>query len=909
MAKMFAKTFTSLILIFTVFLQLHATEFNVSNSTQISDVMNLAQPGDTVTLANGIWKDQRIDFGANGSSDSPILIRAKDQGQVQFQGKSYIRIGGDYLIVSGFLFINGYSPSGAPIEFRTSSGKAHHSRLTNSAIVNYNPSNKDTDYKWVSLYGQYNRVDNCYFYGKKHSGTTLVVWLANDDIEEYHTIDHNYFGYRPELGYNGGETIRIGTSSYSMDNSRCIVEYNYFERCNGETEIISNKSCENIYRYNTFVECEGILTLRHGNRCTVEGNYFFGNGNTNAGGVRVIGEDHKVFNNYFENLRGTGFYAAIPIMNGVPNSPLNRYFQVKNARVVNNTFVNCRQNITIGFHADNELTLPPLNCTIANNVVSTNSDMPLITVEAEPINMTYSANVMFGSTLGISPDSGITQIDPKISQAEDGLYRPDISSPLIAKSDTNFDFIVEDMDGQARKDVWDIGADEVSDDPVIRVPVMAADVGIDWEIPPQVYSVVNGSELSVAINNAEDGDVIELTSNANVYSFASINNIKKSILICGKEGLAPLPVISNTQPWLITRGLFAIMDGVTFRLKNVIIDGLSGSSTPADILIQTSIDPMSEGYSFYADNCSFKNAGFNGLGHLFMVNKGSMADTIRFSNCFFSNSINEGLLFSPPGDSQTKPNVSYIEFYNSTFWNFPAQAISIMENSAVPGSTVLKINHCTFDNCGNSVDEGILGNNLSTSIIENSMFTNSLSDSFSINIRGDSTSVSFCNIFQSNVVAQNENVFIGGGMISVDPMYNDPEKGLFNLNSSSPVLNAGNDGEALGDMRWTDPATDIEGGEKNIPQGMILFENYPNPFNPTTTIPFELKSNSNVKISIFNCAGSLIKVLIRNKLYMGKHKVFWDGKDSQNNSVSSGTYFVQITNGKEQKVGKIVLLR
>jgi len=59
-----------------------------------------------------------------------------------------------------------------------------------------------------------------------------------------------------------------------MRNSRAVVESNLFDRCDGELEIISSKSCENVYRHNTFLDCAGMLTLRHGNRCTVEGNFF-----------------------------------------------------------------------------------------------------------------------------------------------------------------------------------------------------------------------------------------------------------------------------------------------------------------------------------------------------------------------------------------------------------------------------------------------------------------------------------------------------------------------------------------------------------------------------------------------------------------------------------------------------------
>ena len=67
------------------------------------------------------------------------------------------------------------------------------------------------------------------------------------------------------------------------------------------------------------------LTLRHGNRCTVEGNIFLGHHKPETGGIRVIGEDHKVLHNYLEGLEGDRAGSAISMTNGIPNVcfPLN----------------------------------------------------------------------------------------------------------------------------------------------------------------------------------------------------------------------------------------------------------------------------------------------------------------------------------------------------------------------------------------------------------------------------------------------------------------------------------------------------------------------------------------------------------------------------------------------------------
>ena len=488
-----------LFLIKTINLLLGSNTY-VSSASEISSAMNTLSPGDTLTMTNGVWIDQHIIFSGNGTNDLPILLKAEDPGHVILTGTSTLRIGGSHLVVDGLYFRNGYSVSGGVIEFRNnSSNLAEHCRLTNTAIVDYNPQNINTNYKWVSVYGSHNRVDRCYFRGKNHNGTTLVVWFQSmqNPPPPNHLIDHNYFAFRPELGFNGGETIRIGTSTYSMNDSYTTVEWNYFEHCNGETEIISNKSGENIFQYNTFFESEGTLTLRHGNRATVRGNFFFGNDKPNTGGVRIIGEDHKVYNNYFDGLRGTGNRSTITLMNGVSDSPLNRYFQVKRAEVSHNTIVNCYQPFLIGGGSNEELSLPPLDCVIANNVVSTDNGYVIFNLDDDPINLSYNSNIVWGSSLGIPETTeGVTVINPQLDIAEDSLWRPETGSPLIDSATGSYDYIINDMDGQTRVGSFDIGADQMSSDSIEVRPLTGSDVGPDWlnlvDLPAFIVTSSNG---------------------------------------------------------------------------------------------------------------------------------------------------------------------------------------------------------------------------------------------------------------------------------------------------------------------------------------------------------------------------------------------------------------------------------
>ena len=97
-------------------------------------------------------------------------------------------------------------------------------------------------------------------------------------------------------------------------------------------------------------------------------NVFIGNNVKKTGGIRIINAGHIIRNNLLVGLKGDGFRGPIVVMNGVYNSPLNRYHQVKNVDIQNNTIINSGA-IAIGEGKDDEKTLPPINTIIANNVI------------------------------------------------------------------------------------------------------------------------------------------------------------------------------------------------------------------------------------------------------------------------------------------------------------------------------------------------------------------------------------------------------------------------------------------------------------------------------------------------------------------------------------------------------------
>ena len=107
-------------------------------------------------------------------------------------------------------------------------------------------------------------------------------------------------------------------------------------------------------------------------------------------------------------------------------------------------------------------------------------------------------------------------------------------------------------------------------------------------------------------------------------------------------------------------------------------------------------------------------------------------------------------------------------------------------------------------------------------------------------------------------------------------------------------------------------ALDItQSAEDEIPKQETILSNYPNPFNPETTISFSVTQNSDfVNLDIYNIKGQKVKTLVNDNLERGNHSIVWDGVDESSKSVSSGVYFYKLTvNGESKSVKKCLMLK
>lgn len=317
-------------------------------------------PGDEVVLKDGEYRLDEVDFFANGTPRDTITLRAEHPGGAVVSGPLKMRIYGSYLKVDGLYFSKAWAKGFSMIEFRKDKGEnATHCRFTNCVIDDCNDPQKSerpappgqqpmsvSEY-WVGLYGENHRVDHCYFANKRIGGLVLQLWLDENSHLNNHQIDHNLFGFRKPYGGNGAEIIRVGHSWSSQLESHAIIENNVFLHCDGENEIISVKSCNNILRRNLFFESRGGLVCRHGHYNVIEGNTVVGNNLKGTCGIRIINQGHTVYDNLVTRTESWGLLVRVGVYErptadtDIKAEPLTSYHRAENVDIAYNHFIDC----------------------------------------------------------------------------------------------------------------------------------------------------------------------------------------------------------------------------------------------------------------------------------------------------------------------------------------------------------------------------------------------------------------------------------------------------------------------------------------------------------------------------------------------------------------------------------------
>jgi poly(beta-D-mannuronate) lyase len=706
-----------LVLFLSSYLPALAGSIIVRNIAELNEANSKARPGDIIILKDGNWDNVTIRLDCHGTSEKIILFRSQTPGKVKLTGNSRLMLGGSYIQVEGLHFTNGFAGDDPVISFRVNAQKlANNCRVTNCAIDDFNnPRRMDENY-WVAFYGKNNRLDHCSFRDKKNIGVLLAVILDDDrSRENFHRIDHNYFGRRPPLGSNGGEIIRVGVSQHCQFNSNTQITDNYFEHCDGETEIVSIKSGSNVIRGNLFRQCQGSVVLRHGDHNTVENNIFLGLDKEGTGGVRVINKGQWVVNNYFYKCRGTGFRSPLAIMNGIPNSPAHRYVQVQDAVIANNTFYECSP-VSFGEGSDTERTLPPVRVLLANNIFYNSKDSIIYKI---------SDNI-----------SGISMLNNHVSRQHpqvlvDGFRKAALSTqkndihPFPVSNETRGSMLPDSLQQIAQKRLGR------------KLPAQAG--FIDLNLVKRIQSngyYATGARWFKSLATKQNMSKVMRCSNATQVYEALSGNTHVSIILTGDEYIfhRPLQVAGkvkfsstrtafinfHTVPGLVN--LFEIKNGGSLALEGLKLDG---SDVKALHIVSNDSTGPSNHFNFSMRACSLRYFNRNyGCENLLYVYKSSVADSIIMNNCHFENNAINLLVLNNEKDNKGYYNAEKIRLVKNAFINNKGFILDIYrggnDESTLGPDLLLEEN--SFENCNTENEAPLLS---LTGVQQSTLFFNS----------------------------------------------------------------------------------------------------------------------------------------------------------------------------------------
>ena len=474
--------------------------------------------------------------------------------------------------------------------------------------------------------------------------------------------------------------------------------------------------------------------------------------------------------------------------------------------------------------------------------------------------------------------------------------------------------------GEALRQWWEVSVDTGPDwmwerswfygmiiqgDPTLKVHYYGGNI---------VYVPDDYPTIQSAIEAVVDGDKVIV--NPGTY-YENINFIGKNITV------ASLFLITQDTTYISQ----TIIDGNQNGSVVIFNSGEDSTAVLCGFTIQNGFGDGSYSYwrgggitittaSPTVQNCVFKNNSCNYYGGGVAIWYNSEP---AFTNCIISNNSDIGIymynsnasfinMVITDNSSGLRCNTSNPRFLNSTIVSNSDYGIKCLNDS-----NPMVLNSIIWDN-----DTNILffyGYNPNTITISHS------------DIQGGEAGIETNN---------NGTVYWLEGNIDEDPLFSNQQNEPFHLLDASPCIGAGIDEIEINGNWYYVPEFDLEGNPRPAPAGsmpdMGAYENplgepqvssdnfqysifnfqlynYPNPFNPETTIQFTAEDAESAEILIYNIKGQKIKKLEIRNLKLGINEVVWDGTDENGKSVSSGIYFYKLKAANFEKTKKMILMK
>jgi hypothetical protein len=451
----------------------------VSDGDDLHDAIQQAQPGTKIVLASGVYSRPGgfSVTGKRGTRDSGLTIEAAEQGGAVLQGPSSFLIRDcSHVVIRGIRHEGSVADSEEYERHAFTIADCDHVRITRNHVVMESASGddvEDNDYVLIEGSSQRNRIDHCYFGPKTTIGTFVYIRMnrRGTQVCRLTTIDHNHFDSLSGPASSHYEPVRLGHGDAQDSSAFTLFEYNLMTGCVADNEFISVKSSDNVIRYNTFRGMFGALVLRNGNRNDIYGNFWFGEGREESGGITVNdGTGHRLWNNYLSGLTAEASNRPGGVIFEVVEKARE---QVNDCVFVHNSIIECARPLLLGRDRGAEFPYQPVGITVADNLI-VGPTSPLIEQD-DAAEVTLSGNVVSDSTVdSMVPRSDTAAGAVALEHNGDDLVVP---APGLRQASDRWPMVVEDAQGR-RRDRAVVGALERAGAPA-RGPLTARDVGPD----------------------------------------------------------------------------------------------------------------------------------------------------------------------------------------------------------------------------------------------------------------------------------------------------------------------------------------------------------------------------------------------------------------------------------------------
>lgn len=437
-------------------------------------------------------------------------------------------------------------------------------------------------------------------------------------------------------------------------------------------------------------------------------------------------------------------------------------------------------------------------------------------------------------------------------------------------------------------------------------------------VAAQTYVPPGDGTLSTAIAASVDGDILELVpegvyTESAAYLFGTIVDKSITIRVEGEESpMAKLQILTPPDG-VNTIRFFDVGNNASLALRDLEFDGGFGG-----------VATVEHGVSYYLGEVPVFTT----------VNK------IRVEGCYFHDLVGSVLYAGSPDqranllvDSTFVNDVimenigtsiyykycgaNYISLTNSTINTTSSYGFRVSGpgESNMPNNTPSAfIDHTTWFNIGTVDSREVIqvekGPNLGNWTFTNSICQQHINkDRTAINIKdtaypAEVHNICLWDIGKTTWSGSSHNINVSD-TLSIDPAFADPGNGDFTLPAGSQLLSYGTDGGPIGDMRWAGNASSAVGEQTAaVPTEFELSQNFPNPFNPSTSIHFSLDEPGLTTLTVFDLLGNEVRQLINGHLAAGVHLFTVDATD-----LPSGIYYYRLRSAGRVLTQKMTLLR